>query len=259
MAGTKPAEWFQQLYALLNDEASNPRQMKNLRIVRLRDGDFSTAGQSFFASDHSSDRIATVDERVYSSGRSKPQQEKARKFLADLGVRELGEAEEVELILKTRYTKEAEIPDKKTYLRDLKRFVALAEQQPEKAKLFAIYYIYQGRTDVGIGRRPSISISPTDPPISVHTMAPLEKKPTARRSTVATWIAASRSNGSGRSRKQRASGWDCLSTEDRAEIIHNGHTCDPLAAIAGPRRRTVITTSHISQSFWRRPRSNSAV
>ncbi|MGJ4928819.1 hypothetical protein ACQR1I_06050 [Bradyrhizobium sp. HKCCYLS2038] len=51
-----------------------------------------------------------MDALIYSSGRSKPQQEKEKKFLSDLGVRELGEAEEVELILNARYTKEAEIP-----------------------------------------------------------------------------------------------------------------------------------------------------
>jgi hypothetical protein len=62
-------------------------------------------------------------------------------------VRELGEAEEVELILKDRYTKEAEIPNDKTYLRDLKRFVTLTEKQPETAKLFAPYYIFQGEGD----------------------------------------------------------------------------------------------------------------
>ncbi|TFW57955.1 hypothetical protein CT676_27560 [Bradyrhizobium sp. MOS001] len=147
--GQRKAEWLQQFYALLHDETleSGIHRLKNMKIVRLHDGTFSVPANCFFANDHTGDDISTVDSRVYASGRSKSQQEKARKFLSDLGVRELGEAEEVELILKDRYTKEAIIPNDKTYLRDLKRFVALTEKQPETAKLFAPYFIFQGEDD----------------------------------------------------------------------------------------------------------------
>src|SRR5262249_7924842 len=120
---------------------------KSLKIVRLRDGAFGVAAHCFFENDHTGDGMPTVDALVYTSGKSKPQQEKARKFLADLGVRELGEAEEDKLTLKARYTKEAEIPADKISRRDLKRFVALVKQQPEKAKLFASYYIFHGDDD----------------------------------------------------------------------------------------------------------------
>lgn len=146
----KPPEWLQQFYVLLHDETVQSgllHKLKSLKIVRLRDGAFGVAAHCFFENDHTGDGMPTVDALVYSSGKSKPQQEKAKKFLSDLGVRELGEAEEVELILKSRYTKEAEIPDDKTYRRDLKRFVALVKQQPETAKLFASYYIFLGDDD----------------------------------------------------------------------------------------------------------------
>jgi hypothetical protein len=148
--GQQPPEWLQQFYGLLHDEAVQSgliHRLKGLAVVRLHDGAFSVAGQCFFANDDTDDRTFTVDTQVYTSGRAKPLQEKAKKFLSDLGVRELGEAEEIELILKARYTKEAEIPDDKTYLRDLKRFVALTEQHPQKAKLFAPYYILQGEDE----------------------------------------------------------------------------------------------------------------
>jgi hypothetical protein len=115
--------------------------------VRVHDGSFSIAAHCFFANDHTGDNNSTVDALVYTSGKAKLQQEKAKKFLSDLGVRELGEAEEIELILKTRYTEKAEIPDENTYLQDLKRFVALTEQQPEKARLFGPYYIFQGEDE----------------------------------------------------------------------------------------------------------------
>lgn len=146
----KSPEWLQQCYVLLHDETVQSgllRKLKSLKIVRLRDGFFGVAAHCFFENDHTGDGMPTVDPLVYSSGKSKPQQEKAKNFLSDLGVRELGEAEEVELILKARYTKEAAIPDDKTYQRDLKRFVALVKQQPEKARLFANYYIFLGDDD----------------------------------------------------------------------------------------------------------------
>jgi hypothetical protein len=40
-----------------------------------------------------------VDAGVYTSGKSKSQQENARKFLDAIGVREVGETEQVEAIL----------------------------------------------------------------------------------------------------------------------------------------------------------------
>lgn len=146
----KSPEWLQQFYALLHDETVQSgllHSLKSLKIVRLSDGTFGVPAHCFFENDHTGDGLPTVHALVYSSGRSKPQQEKAKKFLSDLGVRELGEAEEVELILNARYTKEAEIPADKIYLRDLKRFVGLVRQQPEKAKLFASYYIFLGDDD----------------------------------------------------------------------------------------------------------------
>lgn len=150
--GQKPPEWLQRLYALLHDdsEGSVLSELKSLRIVRLQDGTFNTAAKSFFPGDgHTGDDLPMVDPAIYSSGKSKAQQENAKKFLSDLGVRDVGEAEEVEAILEQRYAKEekTKITDDRIYLRDLKRFIALTEQQPEKASLFAQYYIFQGADD----------------------------------------------------------------------------------------------------------------
>jgi hypothetical protein len=148
--GSKPPEWMRQLYSLLHDEVVQSgliHRLRSLKIVRVRNGDLSVAAHAFFQNDEAGDHVPTVDAKVYTSGKSKSQQEKARKFLSELGVRELGEAEEVELILKDRYTQEAEAPNDKTYLRDLKRFIALTERQPEKKALFTRYYIFQGEDD----------------------------------------------------------------------------------------------------------------
>ena len=44
-----------------------------------------------------------VDSATYASGTSKSQQEGAKKLLSEIGVREIGEAEQVELILRRLY------------------------------------------------------------------------------------------------------------------------------------------------------------
>ena len=141
----KPVAWMQELYALLHAEAGNDiNRLKTLRIVRLADGNLGKADQAFFASETTAGDVPVVDKAVYSSGTSRSQQEGAKEFLSKIGVREIGEAEQVEFILKRRYTKEAPIPDNKTYLKDLKRFVAFTEEEPSEASLFEGFYIFQG-------------------------------------------------------------------------------------------------------------------
>ena len=142
----KPAAWMQECYALLQAEAENYYQLKNLRIVRLSDGNLSRADQAFFASLTSGNGLAVVDSATYTTGTAKKQQEDAKTFLSRIGVREVGEVEEIEIILKSRYTKKAEITDYAVYLGDLRRFIALLEKRSDKAKLFADYYIFQGKS-----------------------------------------------------------------------------------------------------------------
>lgn len=144
----KPSAWMQELYALLNAEAKDESyRLRSLRIVRLADGTLSKADRVFFASETTDDDVPVVDKAVYTSGIGKSQQEAAKGFLSHIGVRDIGEAEEIELILNSRYTKEAEVPDDGTYTEDLKRFVALAEKQPDQAKLFGAFYIFQGEDE----------------------------------------------------------------------------------------------------------------
>jgi hypothetical protein len=76
---------------------------------------------------------------VYTSGKSKLQQQNARKFLEEINVREVGEAEQVEAILKQRYTNAHFQPLRK----DLQRFIALVEADSNKASLFANYFIFE--------------------------------------------------------------------------------------------------------------------
>jgi hypothetical protein len=146
--GRKSPAWAQEFYALLHSEARNEAyRFKTLRIVRLADGNLSRADRAFFGSESTGDDLPIVDEAAYTSGTSKNQQEGAKKLLSEIGVRELGEAEEAELILKRRYTEESELPDDTTYWEDLKRFIALTEKQPDKATLFGAFYIFHAEDD----------------------------------------------------------------------------------------------------------------
>ena len=149
---SKPVEWHQQLYALLYSELAAEGQLYRLKdclIVRLADDSYCTGSRSFFPDEGSQDDkvLPRVAEAVYCSGKSRAQQHNARKFLEEIGLRVVGEAEQVEVILNQRYTREAEIPNEKTYLRDLKRFIALVEKEPNSAKLFKDYYIFECEGD----------------------------------------------------------------------------------------------------------------
>lgn len=147
---SKPVDWFQKFYALLySDYLSTAgwkkdgyiKKLKAFRIVFLSDGNFSVGTKCFFPSDGvvHDEVLPRVDAGVYTSGKSKVQQENAKRFLEEIGVHEVGEAEQVEAILKQRYTNTNLKPKKE----DLKRFIALVEKEPDKAKLFEGFWIFE--------------------------------------------------------------------------------------------------------------------
>lgn len=145
---THPVDWHQQMYALLYRELDSAHELQKLKslqlewtqIVRLSDGSYSKGDKCYFPSDGvlHDEILPRVDRGIYTSGKSKTQQEEARKLLEFLGVREVGEAEEVQAILKKKYTKGLLQADRK----DLKRFVALVEKEPETAEMFSSYSIF---------------------------------------------------------------------------------------------------------------------
>lgn len=144
----KPVEWHQQLYALLFSELAPEGelyQLNDCQIVRLFDGSYSVGSKSFFPDDgdQGDSALPCVAVETYSTGRNKTQQHKSRKFLEEIGVRVVGEAEQVELILQQRYTYESEIPDNKTYRKDFRRFVALLEKEPTTANLFKGHFVFK--------------------------------------------------------------------------------------------------------------------
>lgn len=146
----KPVEWHQEMYVLLHSDYL-PRdgwqkdrcinKLKSLRIVRLSNNGYSVGPKCYFPSDgaEQNDVLPRVDVRTYTTGKKKGPQESAKKFLEEIGVREVGEAEQVEAILEQRYMKTNLKPLKK----DLVRFIALLEKEPDKASLFTSHWIFE--------------------------------------------------------------------------------------------------------------------
>ena len=143
----KSVAWHQRLYAFLYREIELQRVsgISRMPIVRLENGDYAAGDSCYFPNEGIAHLELTlhVDAGVYTSGNSKTQQLQARKFLENMGVRELGERESIKAILEQRYTREAELPNEKTYKSDLKRFVAFAESDAKAASLFECYYVLE--------------------------------------------------------------------------------------------------------------------
>ena len=143
----KSVAWHQRLYAFLYREIELQRVSGSIRmpIVRLENGDYAAGDSCYFPNEGFAHLELTlhVDAGVYTSGNSKIQQLRARKFLENMGVRELGERERIKAILEQRYTWEVELPNERTYKNDLKRFIAFADSDAKAASLFECYYVLE--------------------------------------------------------------------------------------------------------------------
>ncbi len=167
----KPDEWHQRLYALLLEFHVQPPQvatrhkgkLSKLHIIRCSDGSYRAGGESYFPSDgmEHDENFPRVVKGVFSSGKNTQEQEKARKFLEAIGVKEVNEAERVKAILENRYSQSAIYRDNfKPDIQDVKRFIALIEKEPGEKNLFGEYFIFQledgvwGKLEDGVWGKP---------------------------------------------------------------------------------------------------------
>lgn len=142
---SKSDEWHQSLYVLLYQELDDKiDQVKDLRIVRLISGKHGVGNECCFSPDFISEElnIPFVAVGTYSSGSNKPEQKKARKFLEAIGVRDVGEREQIEAILEQRYSKKVNIQFNQTYENDLRRFIEFIEENQSVADIFWKYRIF---------------------------------------------------------------------------------------------------------------------
>lgn len=147
--------WHQQLYALLDDYITNApdnaRQerieaISKLKIIRLTDDSYEIGKNCFFPDD--SDKIDKQMPRVkkgtYSSGTNKAQQEKARHLLEKVGVRVVGEKEQIETLLRINYSQDA--VNNKMFnpkLKDIERFIRFVAKEPSQVKMFENAYVFK--------------------------------------------------------------------------------------------------------------------
>ena len=144
---SKSDEWHQRLYAFLYRALEPEHELDRLEescIVRLSTGNYKKGEECYFPTEEVREdpMLPRVAEGTYTSGRGKKEQDRARKLLEGVGVREVGEREQIESILRQRYSEGSDIPNKKTHRNDLRRFIALMEDESRLAGLFKEYVIF---------------------------------------------------------------------------------------------------------------------
>ena len=155
---TKTVEWHQTFYALLYDflrlrwtgsslyspESNLKNKLSDLSIIPCSDDIYRAGDKCFFPSDdvERDERFPRILKGFYSSGKDNDQMLKALGFLRAIGVRPVDEAVEIETILKQRY-KNPYTGSFQLHLKDIKRFIALVEDQPDNVSLFQGYCIFK--------------------------------------------------------------------------------------------------------------------
>ena len=135
---TKSLEWHQQFYAFLEDFWDKNQYFGygfcTLQIVRVSNGAYKKGNDVYFPSDGVEDDelMPRVAKGAYTSGKNEKEQKAASDFLKRIGVREVGESEQVESILKRKYLTKTHDFD----IDDIQRFVAFAEKNPSKVDIF---------------------------------------------------------------------------------------------------------------------------
>lgn len=148
--GGKDVEWHQQFYALLARDSYAQIALYRLQscmIVRLTDGHYSVASNCHFAYERglNTDGVSCVDPAVYTAGKSKTQQESARKFLEEMGVTDVGERQLIEAILRTNYSDDKRTLNEREYLAHMRRFIRHLDENASAAPLFSSYPLFMGK------------------------------------------------------------------------------------------------------------------
>jgi hypothetical protein len=144
----KPLEWLQALYAHLLKYCEEVDDFGNLRdvyFVPLASGQLGTGSGSYFQTGpwSESDPHPRVDERVLKQGTKKSQQQDARRFLEEIGVREPNEADDLLLLLNSRYKGGSTPRSDDEYLDDLKRMMTFLEANPHSKEVFGDARIFK--------------------------------------------------------------------------------------------------------------------
>jgi hypothetical protein len=146
----KGAEWHQQFYALLardSEAQGDLYRLKRFKIVRLTDGTYECGPKCHFSDDRDlkSSGVRCVDPGTYTIGKSKVQQDSARKFLEDVGVTKVGERQLVEAILKSIYADSTRALNQREYLAHMRRFIKLLDEDPSCSSFLSTFPLFMGK------------------------------------------------------------------------------------------------------------------
>lgn len=138
---SKSFEWLQAFYAHLLkfcEEKGDFGNLKDVHFVPLASGKWCPGSRAYFQTGpwSTSDLHPCIDERVLKEGTKKSQQQDAQKFLEKIGVREPNEADNLSLLLSTRYKDGSKLPNDTEYLSDLQRMIAFVEENPKLTEMF---------------------------------------------------------------------------------------------------------------------------
>ena len=148
----KSFEWLQKLYSLLYkycNECGDYGKLSHIYFVKLISGNIGTAYNAYFLTGphREDDSRQYVDERILSAGSKGVLQTEAKCFLAQLGVREPNEVDEMAQLLSSRYGKNVGISSNKQYHSDFKLMITFSEKYPQQRHMFADAFVF--RTDAG--------------------------------------------------------------------------------------------------------------
>ena len=151
---SKSGRWHQALYALLyraSEDEWGPWN-EDLRIVLLSTGEYRVGSECYFPTDEVQEDsdFPRVARNTYTSGKSKAEQARAKNFLEAVGVREVTERGQVEVILKRRYSDKAAVPGERIHEKDLRRFIALVKDDPQTATIFWNHRIFKCEGDIWV-------------------------------------------------------------------------------------------------------------
>lgn len=144
----KPDEWHYHLYDFLQRQAKDELYwFEDICVVRCSDGEYRAGRECYFPTPEIHDdpihpRVAR-NTFVNSKGKDKGKKSASREFLEGIGVREVGELEQIEAILEQQYTDPSHIPCWENYELDLRRFIELVEKNKDRNELFRDYFIFQ--------------------------------------------------------------------------------------------------------------------
>ena len=152
----KPHEWHQRLYARIEEQSPRWRyrhlpqpDFSELQVILCTDGAYRTGKECYFPDSHghSAEDFPPVDRRVFLSGKDKKQQDAARRFLEQAGVRAVDETVRVETILQKRYTQGDSSIDDDRVKQDMEAFMRLVKEDQKQASLFSDYFVLEADGD----------------------------------------------------------------------------------------------------------------